>query len=343
MKVKLILVLSISLLAFNSTHGQGYVTNVTGVGTTAAPFLEIEIGPRATGMGGAFTAVANDATAIYWNPAGIARLVANEAILIHTKWLAGISFDFVAGIFPLGEYGVIGVSGTSLSMGEMEVRTIAQQEGTGERFGANSLALKLSYATNLTDRFSIGFNGKYIQENMWHMNASAVAIDIGTLFTTQFNDMRIGMSISNFGTDMKLAGRDAMVYHDIAPDIIGNNDKTIAFLGTDPWSLPLTFRAGVAIDIIRDPKNYLTVAVDAVHPNDNSEYLNLGFEYVLNDLLSLRCGYCSLFKRNSEEGFTMGLGIKTKLDIGAALKVDYAYADFGRLVNAHRFSIGVEF
>jgi len=342
MKVKLILMLSIFVLTINSTYGQ-YVTNVTGVGTTAAPFLEIEIGPRATGMGGAFTAVANDATAVYWNPAGIARLVANEVILTHTKWLAGINFDFVAGIFPMGEYGVLGISGTSLSMGEMEVRTIAHPEGTGERFGVNSLALELSYARNLTDRFSIGFNGKYIQENLWHMHATAVAIDIGTLFTTQFNDMKIGMNISNFGTDMKLVGRDAMVYHDIAPDIIGNNDKIIAFLGTDSWALPLTFRAGVAMDIIREQKNCLTVAVDAIHPNDNSEYINLGLEYVLNNLLFLRCGYCSLFKRNSEEGLTLGLGIKTKLDGGVALKVDYAYADFGRLIDAHRFSLSLEF
>lgn len=342
MKVKFILMLSISLLAFNSTHGQ-YVTNVTGVGTTGAPFLEIEIGPRATGMGGAFTAIANDATAVYWNPAGIARLAVNEAILTHTRWLAGISFDFVAGIFPMGQYGVIGVSGTSLSMGEMEVRTIAQQEGTGEKFGANSLALQLSYAMNLTDRFSIGFNGKYIQENMWHMSASAVAIDIGTLFTTQFNDMQIGMSISNFGTDMKLVGRDAMVYHDIAPDIIGNNDKTVAFLGTEAWSLPLTFRAGIAMDIMRVLNSRITVAIDAIHPNDNSEYLNLGLECALINLLSLRCGYCSLFKRDSEEGPTLGFGIRTKLDGGVAFKVDYAYADFGRLINAHRFAIAVEF
>jgi len=95
-------------------------SQVTKVGTTAAPFLTIDVGARAVGMGGSFVSVADDATAMFWNPAGIARLSTNEVTLNHTEWIAGINFNYAGGIFLLGEYGTVGVNFTSLSMGEME-------------------------------------------------------------------------------------------------------------------------------------------------------------------------------------------------------------------------------
>jgi len=313
------------------------------VGTTAAPFLEIEVGSRAMAMGGAFSAVADDATAIYWNPAGLSRLSRSEVTFTHTKWLADINFNFVGGIFNLGQYGVIGMSMTSLSTSDMEVRTVDEPDGTGEKFSVGSIGIGLTYAINLTDRFSIGFNSKYIQEHVWHMTASSFAVDFGSLFITQFNDMKIGMSISNFGTDMTLSGRDVMVYHDIDPSVMGNNEMIPANLATQSWPLPLTFRAGLAMDLINNRTNRLTVAVDAIHPNDNTEYLNLGMEYTFNKILSLRGGYSSLFKRNSEEGLTLGTGIQSSFGEMLALKVDYAFASFNRLGGTHRISIGVDF
>ncbi|MEA3432265.1 MAG: PorV/PorQ family protein [candidate division WOR-3 bacterium] len=328
------------------TVGQSYsqyVRNVSGVGTTAAPFLEIEIGSRAIGMGGAFVAVADDATAIYWNPAGLSRLQKNEITVTHIEWLADINFDFAGGIFYLGNYGVIGVSLTSLSTTDMEVRTVDDPEGTGEMFSVGSMALGLSYAKNLTDKFSMGFNTKYIQEKIWHMSTSSFAIDFGTLFITPFNDIKIGMNISNFGTDMMLSGRDVMVYHDIDPTIMGNNELIEANLVTDNWPLPLIFRAGIAMDILESRNNRLTVAVDAVHPNDNTEYVNLGMEYVCNNIFSLRGGYSSLFKRDSEEGLTFGAGIQSSIGQAVLLKVDYAYTNFSRLGNTHRISLGMDF
>ncbi|OYD16785.1 hypothetical protein CH333_02730 [candidate division WOR-3 bacterium JGI_Cruoil_03_44_89] len=335
----------IFLLVF-VTVGQSYsqfVRNVSAVGTTAAPFLEIEVGSRAMGMGGAFAAVADDATAIYWNPAGLSRLNRNEMTVTHIEWLADINFDFVGGIFYMGDYGVIGMSLTSLNTADMVVRTVDEPEGTGEMFSVGSMALGLSYARNLTDRFSIGFNTKYIQEKVWHMTASSFAVDFGTLFITHFNDMKIGMTISNFGMDMMLSGRDVMVYHDIDPTIMGNNELTEANLVTDKWPLPLAFRAGIAMDVLKNRTNRLTIATDAVHPNDNTEYLNLGIEYGFNDLLYLRGGYSSLLKRDSEEGLTFGSGIRGNIGGVVLFKVDYAFANFDRLGGTHRISVGIEF
>ena len=334
--------LFITCLLLNLLQGQTE-SNISKVGTTAAPFLEIEVGSRAIGMGGAFVAIANDATAIYWNPAGLSRISKIEATLIHTNWLVGSSFDFVGVVLPLGYFGSIAINVTSFSIDEMVVRTVQRPEGTGEKFSVGDLSAGLSYAKNLTDRFSIGVNAKYISQRIWHMKATGVAFDIGTLFKTQFNDMIIGMSISNFGASLKMEGKDVFVNYDEAPQFGGSNDRIPAYKLTDKFPLPLLFRVGLAMDILNTNNSKLTIAIDAAHPNNNTEYVNLGMEYVFRSQVALRLGYKNLFTLDSEEGFTAGVGTKLKLAGGVALKIDYAYQELGRLENAQRFSLGFEF
>ncbi len=317
--------------------------DVSKVGTTSAPFLEIEVGSKALGMGSAFVAVANDATALYWNPAGISRLPGNETVLIHTEWIANINYDFVGTVFPMGNLGVLGISLISLSTNEMKVRTVAKPEGTGELFNVGDLALGIAYARNLTTRFSIGFNGKYIRQKIWHMSASGFAIDIGTLFTTPFAGMKIGMSISNFGGKMQMLGKDTFVNYDLAPDQEGSNDRIPANLTTDKFSLPLLFRVGLALEVFSFNSSRMIMAVDAAHPNDNTEYINVGVEYSLNDWLFLRTGFKNLFMLDGEEGLTVGGGIKYALSRNVSIKIDYSYQDFGRLNNAQSFSLALAY
>lgn len=317
--------------------------NVSKVGTVAAAFLEIEVGSRAVGMGGAYVAVVDDATAVFWNPAGLARISKNQAVLVHNNWLVDTSFDFVAIALPIGNTGTFGVSITSLSTGEMEVRTVQLPEGTGERFSTNDLSAALSYAVNLTDRFAIGVNAKYISQRVWRMSAQGFAMDIGTLFKTNLNGMTIGMSISNFGTSMKLQGNDTFVNYDQAPNLGGSNDRIPAFKQTESYSLPLLLQVGVAMDILSNENNVITVALNAAHPNDNTEYVNMGVEYAIGDVVALRMGYKNSFLKDSEEGITAGVGTKLVLNGGISFAIDYAYQDFGRLNNAQMFSLALEF
>ena len=111
--------------------------DVTKVGTTAAPFLTISTGARAMGMGGAFVSVANDASAMFWNVAGIAQLPKNEIIFNHSNWLADISYEYAGITMPLSAIGTLGVSFTFLNMGEFEQTTEYQPEGTGLNFDAS--------------------------------------------------------------------------------------------------------------------------------------------------------------------------------------------------------------
>jgi len=315
--------------------------SLTKSGTTAAQFLKIDIGPRAIGMGGAFTATADDISAMYWNPAGLAYNTSGEAMFNHTDWFLDIAMEYAAVAINIPDIGTIGGFVTALTMDDMTVRTEDRPEGTGEMFDAGGLAIGLSYARNLTERFSIGFNAKYISEFIWHSKANGFALDVGTIYRIPIeNEFRIGASISNFGTKMKLEGRDLI-------DIIQVGGSSGNLINTktdiDAYDLPLIFRVGVAMDVVKSEESRLTTAIDAVHPNDHTEFINSGLEYAWNEIFMMRAGYKSLFEAETEQGLTIGFGLHYRVMDYVLLKVDYSYQEFGRLTDVHQFSFGIKF
>ncbi len=329
--------LFVFLLLTTAMYGQSKV------GSTALPFLNIGIGARPMGMGGAYIATVNDATALYWNPAGIAQASANEVMFSHVAWFADINMEWVGAMVKVGDMGSAGLSITYVDYGKTEVTNDAEQDGTGEFYSASDMSLALSYGYNLTDRFSLGINMKYLHEQIYHSSASGFAVDIGTLFISDIYGLRIGATISNFGTDMKMDGKDLEVLYDIDANINGNNNQIPARLKTDNWPLPLTFRVGLAKDFMIGDMNRITVGVDAVHPTDNSESINLGTEYSFNENIMLRAGYNSLLLDNSQQGICFGFGVRHEFATDFIVKVDYSYQDFGILKNTQQFSIAVRF
>lgn len=341
MKRNILNIILCLLLGVNLSLGQN--KNVSKVAMSAAPFLEIGVGARAIGMGGAFTGTANDASGLYWNPAGLIALKRPEIILVHTNWLADLQFEFVGIVLPIGRSGSLGMSVTSLHMDDMKVTSIDYPQGTGEFFSANDLALGLCYSMSLTDRFSIGFTAKYIRQQIWKESAQGFAIDLGTLFVTDFHGMRIGAVLTNFGADMRMAGDDLLIYHDLDPNKMGNNERTFAELKTDSWPLPLTFQVGLSLDVLNKNWNRFTLAMDAIHPSDNSESIHLGAEYGFHDWFFIRGGYRDLFLSDGEGGVTLGGGVHARFLGNFQVKMDYAFTDFGRLENVQRFSVGIIF
>ncbi len=339
-KIEKVIIAVVVILAGTA---QAQFSDFTKTGLTSATFLSIEVGPRSKAMGGAFVGLADDVSALYWNPAGIAKAEEKSIMFSHTEWLADISFDFAGATFPIEGFGTIGAFITSLTMPEMQVRTVEQPEGTGQLFGASDLALGISYARTLTDRFSVGANFKFIRESIFNSSASTVAVDFGTLFRTDFNDMIIGFSISNFGGDLQLSGIDTQVEVDISPNEFGNNDRIFANLETEGFQLPLTFRVGVAMDVLKSESNRATVVVDGIVPNDNAQFVNVGGEYVFSEFLSLRAGYRALFLEENEEGLTFGGGLKQKLFGETTLQLDYSYGDFGLLDKVQEFALTIYF
>ncbi len=341
---KCLLIIIVSAIVPIVSYGQE-ANNVSKTGTTAASFLEISVGAPAIGMGGAFVSLVHDPTALYWNPAGIATMTGTEALLSHTDWIADTKFEFAGLVLPLGNFGTLGFSLTSLTMADMMVRTVEMPEGTGEFFSAGDLAAGLSYARPLTDRFSIGFTAKFIQQTIWHESATAFAVDAGTAFKTDlFGGMVIGASLSNFGTPMTLSGRDTRQFIRVDPTKQGSSSQIPTNIDLDSWDLPLRFQIGVSTNVL-DGDNYRwTVAFDAIHPSDNYESMNVGSEFAFRDFIFLRGGFQSLFLGQREGGLSLGIGVSSSLlSNTSTVKFDYAYRDFGRLEGVHSFSLALRF
>lgn len=342
MERKLVAVISILLLASYYANAQ---QGVSKVGTTAAAFLEIPVGARALGMGNAYVASALDVSGIYWNPAGIARISSGQILVQHSNWLAGTTFDYAAVAIPLGDLGTVGTSVTAFNSGDMQVRNENFPDGTGIYFNASDVAISVSYARPLTDRFSIGFNAKYIQQSIWHESAAGFAIDIGTIFQTDFlGGLRIGASIYNFGTDLQMAGADLRQFHPIDPTKLGTNQNIPEDIETAKWPLPLNFQFGVATEAVKTASNRLTIALDAQYPSDNFESLNFGFEYSYQEFFFIRAGYQSLFLKDGEGGASAGIGLQREIPYtNLTVAFDYSYNDFGRLSATHTFTLRLNF
>lgn len=316
--------------------------SISGVGTTAAPFLKIGVGGRALGMGEAYTTQVEDVTALFWNPAGLAQIVKNQILLNHYDYLADLHYEFGGIAIPIHTIGTFGFFFSYLGMPDIERTTVLSPEGNGEKVSANSYAAGLCFARALTDRFSIGGSVKYLRETIWHSQASGMAFDIGVLYRTFFKNLKIGMSITNFGSDMQMRGRDMLAQHDISELVAGNNENINAHLDTDEFPLPILFRVGISANLTQDFFNITEhdwiLSVDAVHPNDNKEFLNVGSEIKIYDRIALRAGYRQLFLQDHEGGMALGFGLHFNI-MNSDMYLDYATVDYGRLDNQNKFSL----
>ena len=234
---------------------------------------EIGYGARSLSMGGAFSAIGDGSSGMYWNPAGLSFHDTKEIYFNHANWIADISFDYFGLTLPLNPRSTLGFNITSVTMDEMEV-TRYGNEDTGETFKAADYAIASTYAMDLTDRFSIGINGKFIQQSIANSHARGFAIDFGTLFTTPFG-FNLGTSISNFGSKLKMTGDDLLVGVDVDENIDGNNESVTGILSTDYFDLPLVLRIGISDEVKLGLRNKLVLSLDAVSPNDNANYKDL--------------------------------------------------------------------
>ena len=317
---------------------------VTKTGTTAAKFLSIGVGPRAIAMGGAFSSIANDATAMYWNPAGIAMLNKYQVVFTQSNWIADVKVNYIGITLPGGGVGTFGINITALTMDDMDITTEQNPEGTGGRFSAGDYAFGFSFARMLYKDFMIGVNAKYVRQEISKSSASSLAIDIGTLFTTPFWGVKFATSITNFGSKLQMSGADLIIQHDSDPSVAGNNDKIDATYSTESFDLPLRLQIGVSKDLLFAEGQRFTVAIDAAHPNDNTEFVNVGGEFALFDeLVFLRGGYKTLFMQDAEETWAVGAGINyTSIDF-MDIAIDYSYQNFTHLGDVHTFGFFLTF
>jgi len=187
-------ILMVAMLWGNAVWGQGF----RNVGYAGANFLKIPVEPVGAALGNAIVARADGVLGLYWNPGAIAQSEKTEILASTVDWIADTRVSFLGVIHPL-PFGTLGISATALTMKEMEITTEYLPGGTGQFFGAGSYAFGLSYSTRIIDRFSFGITAKYIYEYIWETHGSTFAFDLGSVYITDFQNLRIGMRIANFG------------------------------------------------------------------------------------------------------------------------------------------------
>jgi len=330
------LLLMIGLLGWFA--GGGYAQ--TKVATTVGQVLLIEPSARAAGMGNAGVTAYADAMGLYFNPAIPAYLEHSAVAMTYSRWLADLTYTYTTASLRLGA-NALSLSVTTMHSGEMDVRTVEQPLGTGERYTVQYLVFGLGFSRRLTDRFSAGIQAKLLRETIWHSSLSAFALDVGVLYELPFQAY-LGASLSNFGTRGRYDGRDLRVRYDLDPNRYGDNSSLPAALHTESYQLPILFRVGMGFPLQLGAGQRLLLMADALQPSFNTESLSLGAEWQILDMLALRAGYQNLFERDSEFGLTLGVGLQQDL-APVRFHFDYAWASHRHLGSVHRLSAGVAF
>ena len=282
------------------------------VGTYSLQFLKIGVSARGSGMGGAFTAIANDATATYWNPAGMVDITRTDISLSYTWWPADIKLNYAAGAFTLPFVpGTWGVSARALTMDPQVVRTIYLPEGTGEEFDAGDMSFGLSYAKFFTDKFSSGATVHFIHSGLAEKSVNTFAFDFGLIYRIGLWGMRLGMMIQSLGGEVDYDNRGS--------------------------KMPTMFKVAMAATPYSQGVNSVQGVFEFTHPSDNQETVNLGAEYGFNQFFFLRGGYN--FNTDSQ-GLAAGMGLRINTSQTSDLTFDYAWNEFGFLNEVHRISLG---
>ena len=308
--------LVVSLLVVLSLPIQAMATDpFAKVGTYSLQFLKIGPSARAVGMGGAFTALANDASATYWNPAGMVDITRTAVSLEQTYWPADIQLSFASAVFALPFLpGSWGVTARALSLDPQKERTVFLPEGTGKEFDAGDMSFGLSYAQFFTDKFSAGGTVHFVHSGLAEKSVNAYVVDFGLIYRIGYMGMRLGMMIQSLGGKINYDSRDAKI--------------------------PTTFKVGLSMAAYQRGAHSLLGVGEFSHPSDNTETVNLGTEYGFNQFFYLRGGYNFGY---DSKGVAAGLGLKIDTTQTSDLTFDYAWEDLGFLGDAHRFSLGFSY
>lgn len=298
---------------------------------TGLQFLKMDVGARAASMGGAMTNAGYDANAMFYNPAGMARMEYGADIALNnTQWIADISYNSFAAAYTLEDIGTFGVHGLFTDYGEIIGTQVAANEDgyvTTGNIDVSGYAFGISFARNLSDKFSIGATVKFIGQSLGQSvldaagttkdnKVSGVAFDFGTIFYPGWESFRFGMSVRNFGPELTYE--------------------------RESFEAPLTFTIGAAfdfLDMFSMEDQELLMSIDMIHPRDYTERVHFGAEYIFMDVFSLRAGYKSNY---DNEGLTFGAGLNYEVS-GVNIKVDYAYGAMEFFDAVNRFTVGFSF
>ncbi len=314
-------------------------------GINSAAFLKVGVGARQIGMGSAVTSLNGDVTNMFWNPAGVAlKDDKGQVSFTYNSWIGGMTQNAVAASYRMEGVGTIGIGVMTFGMsgipadrdvypGNAILQGLQIDQATADTYDYQDLLAQVTYSTYVMDRLALGASVKLIHEKIDDMSASAVGFDLGSVYNIGLLNWNIGARISNLGSDVK--------FYDY------------------PSPIPLTFSMGTSLTPIHVGDNSITLAIDAVKPQDGQQYYFTGMEYNYNNMIFLRGGwklnysYLGLAGDGIDEGTTLRQGVQTSLEkgsLGAGVRVpmaeymlslDYSYTVFTSFSDVHRITLHV--
>ena len=289
------------ILCFVITNSYCLADNI---GTTPFNFLRLDTAPRPAAMGGAFVGLADDVNAINYNPAGLSGITNNEVLFMHTAWLQGIRQEYFAFATKKGFGGSLNI----VDWGTIRRTTLSNKEGYGmDDYLIQDMAVTAGWGEEVKENISYGINLKYISENIDFVKAESIGIDIGGIYQTPYEPLRLGAVLQNLGTRAKYK--------------------------TTQENLPLDLKLGTSLTL---PERNLILALDSTFARDTDLIINFGAEYLCFDILALRVGYNG--RNQSDSGATFGLGINSKLGV-----FDCSFAPYGDLGSTYKISLKLFF
>lgn len=332
-KISFIICVTI-LLSFNANYSQ---ENFNKVAQSGMQYLKIGVGAEMVGRGEAGISLAKGTSAMFWNPAGLSELTFSEFFFSHNSWIADISLNAMGAGINLDNWGVFGASVIWMDYGELHKTSVAKSLEESAKDGyvdegvffPSDIAIGLTYSKKISTQFAFGAQIKYLYENygsnitintsgkesLTNNTFSAFCFDFGTLYYPGFKSLAVAMTVQNFSTNLKYE--------------------------QESFSTPLTFKIGISMNILdffeNESRNSMLVALDALHPRDYSERLNIGLEYSYLGLFNIRCGY----RMNYDIGnFTAGAGVRYSLSNNMGIKFDFSYMNenTGRLTSPLQIS-----
>jgi hypothetical protein len=330
----------------------------TRVGTRGANFLEVGVGARGLALAGAYTSIAEGATALYWNPAGIAEAEGPIAAvsIANLYGSSGVKHTFVGGVMPAGGSGAFGIALTQLTSGDIQRTTENFPDGGdptfGQTFSYTATSAGLYYARRLTDRLAVGVGAKFVTEGIDNAHANYFGLDIGTKFRTGLYGTHIAATMSNIGSSGRYRGAaiQRFIQNDFRPG------ATPIEFSTADIQLPTLFRFSVRTDLLgasdallaANPHHTLYAVLEANDAIDTDVQMILAAQYSYRDLVFLRAGKRFVNEKQADFrsfgfGASFGGGVRVPMGGGRKVSFDYAYTGMNDLKNVQVFSLEIGF
>lgn len=339
--LRIFILIFILLLTIDSVYAGG--GNRTGTGGVSQ--LLIPVGARGISMSGANIATATGLEALFWNPAGVAKMQNSTSVFFsHMNYIADIGVEYGAVSANFEGFGVLAFNIKSLSIGEILTTTNTDPDGTGSTFSPQMLSAGLTYSRMLTDVISVGLTANLVTETLGDVSATGVAFSAGVIYDNlgAINGLSFGVAVKNIGPQMQFDGPGLLQGGTISGL---QRPPGLVQLNSAPFELPSSFELGFGYRPTIGGMNSLLISTSYQNNNFSGDEYKLGAEYNYNNMFFLRGGYTLSPKSQVEDyiyGLAAGVGFNYNFE-GVDIKIDYAFRDVKYFDGNHIFAITLGF